>query len=120
MDSSESSGESVSGFSSSGYSFQSVIAGEHEVHSLEVSDTGLGKACPHKIEDHQQNKDKPSKPQNQKRDQPLKVSFCLKKTNYILYVLESIFIVHGNYSVFFHSQCRFKGIVTWENQLKFE
>ncbi|XP_053492141.1 quattro isoform X4 [Ictalurus furcatus] len=73
VDSSESSGESVSGFSSSGYSFQSVIAGEHEVHSLEVSDTGLGKACPHKIEDHQQNKDKPSKPQNQKRDQPLKV-----------------------------------------------
>ncbi|XP_060775488.1 quattro isoform X2 [Neoarius graeffei] len=72
-DSSESSGESVSGFSSSGYSFQSVIGGEHEVHSLEVSDTGLGKSWPHKIEDYQQHKDKSSKPPYQKSDQPLKV-----------------------------------------------
>ncbi|XP_058260067.1 quattro isoform X2 [Hemibagrus wyckioides] len=73
VDSSESSVESISCFSSSGYSFQSVIGGEHEVHSLELSDTGLGKPCPHKMEGHQQHKDNFSKPQNQKRDQPLKV-----------------------------------------------
>lgn len=79
VDSSESSGESVSGFSSSGYSFQSVIGREHEAHSLEVSDTGLGNPCPHKIEDHQQYKDKSSKLQNQKRNQPLKVKKKKKK-----------------------------------------
>ncbi|KAM9483195.1 quattro [Clarias gariepinus] len=67
VDSSESSGESVSGLSSSGYSFQSVIGGEHDVHSLVISDTGLGKP-----EDHQQDKEK-SNPQNQNREQPLKV-----------------------------------------------
>lgn len=72
VDSSESSGESVSGLSSSGYSFQSVIGGEHDVHSLVISDTGLGKP-----EDHQQDKEK-SNPQNQNREQPLKVSFVTK------------------------------------------
>ncbi|KAB5584132.1 hypothetical protein PHYPO_G00103910 [Pangasianodon hypophthalmus] len=73
VESSESSGESVSGFSSSGYSFQSVIGGEHEVHSLEVSDTGLEKPYPHKIEEDQQHNDKYSELQNQKMDQPLQV-----------------------------------------------
>ncbi|XP_046704891.1 quattro isoform X2 [Silurus meridionalis] len=71
LDSSVSSGESVSGFSGSGYSLQSVIGGEHEVP--QVSDIGLGKPFPHKIDDQKQHKDKPSKLQNQKQDKPLKV-----------------------------------------------
>lgn len=64
VDSSESSGESVSGFSTSGYSFQAVIGGEELVHPLLVSDTGLEKSNPQKIEDHQQHKEKSSKLQN--------------------------------------------------------
>ncbi|XP_027002867.2 quattro isoform X1 [Tachysurus fulvidraco] len=70
VDSSESSVESISGFSSSGYSFRSVIGREHEVHSLELSDTGLGK--PDKMEGNQQHKDTFSKPQTQNSDQPPK------------------------------------------------
>lgn len=66
--------ESTSGFSSSGYSFQSVIGGEHEVNSLR-GNTSLENPCPDKIEAFQQHKNKSSKPQNQKRDQPLKVKY---------------------------------------------
>ncbi|KAK1796527.1 hypothetical protein P4O66_009562, partial [Electrophorus voltai] len=67
VDSSESSGESVSGFSSSSY-----MCEEHS----EISIIGVRKACVQKMENnHQKNKDQPKsfpKLQNQKRDQPLK------------------------------------------------
>ncbi|XP_072540697.1 quattro [Salminus brasiliensis] len=77
VDSSESSGESISGFSSSGYSCQSVTGGEHEEHPSENSAVGVRKACPNKLKKNQQeHKDEPpksSKPQSQIRDQPLKI-----------------------------------------------
>lgn len=75
VDSSESSGESVSGFSSSVYSCQSVTGREPEEHPSERSAIGVRKACISKVEKNQQeHKDKPKKspkPQSQIRDEPL-------------------------------------------------
>ncbi|XP_017553405.1 quattro isoform X1 [Pygocentrus nattereri] len=72
VDSSESSGESVSGFSSSGYSCQSVTGGEHEENTSEMPAIGVRKAGPSNME-RNKNKSKISpKPQSQIRDQPHK------------------------------------------------
>ncbi|KAI4883065.1 hypothetical protein NFI96_029356 [Prochilodus magdalenae] len=76
VDSSESSGESVSGFSSSGYSCQSVTGGEHEENASEGPGIGVRKAGLNNLEknhkNHKTERKTPFKPQSQIRDQPLK------------------------------------------------
>ncbi|XP_051568114.1 uncharacterized protein LOC127449052 [Myxocyprinus asiaticus] len=66
VESSESSGESVSCFSSSGHSCQSVIGGGAEHVPSEVPVTVVTKLCAHK----QESKVKPTNPTNQARNQP--------------------------------------------------
>ncbi|XP_062853444.1 quattro [Trichomycterus rosablanca] len=77
VESSESSGESVSGFSSSAYSCQSVIVGSNEEHLPEVPVVGGNNPCPLKSEKNNLDpNNKPlitPKPQKQKREQPLNI-----------------------------------------------
>ncbi|XP_051562315.1 quattro isoform X2 [Myxocyprinus asiaticus] len=66
VESSESSGESVSCFSNSGHSCQSVIGGDAEHAPSEVPVIVVKKLCPHK----QESKVKPTNPTNQTIKQP--------------------------------------------------